>query len=294
MGFQPAGASNSRERLIFVDQETANPAAEEKLRRLKDILRETESLLVAYSGGLDSSFLLWAASMVLGQRVVAVTAVSELHAHEEYEGAREYAGLLGVRHLVIETSELDDHRFAANPPERCYICKKGLCERLLELARRHELRWVADGTHSDDSADYRPGERALRELGIRSPLREAGLAKGEIRLLARDNGVPSWNKPAQPCLATRFPYGTPITRDNLEKVRRAERILQRLGFSRCRVRFHGTIARIEVPPDEFHHLIETPAADAVVREIKALGFHYVTLDLQGYRSGSMDEPLRGL
>lgn len=277
-----------------MDQETANPdAAEQKLHRLIVILRESESLLVAYSGGLDSSFLLWAASEALGQRVVAVTAVSELHAQEEFEGAREYAGLLGVRHLVIETSELDDDRFAANPPDRCYICKKSLCEQLRELARRHDLQYVADGTHSGDSADYRPGERALCELGIRSPLREAGLTKGEIRLLARDNGVPSWNKPAQPCLATRFPYGTSITRDNLQKVRHAESILLRLGFFQCRVRFHGPIARIEVPPDEFHRLIETSAADVVVREIKALGFHYVTLDLQGYRSGSMDEPLRG-
>lgn len=261
-----------------------------KLDLLKRILGEMESVLVAYSGGVDSTFLLKVALDVLGERVLAVTAKSPIHPASESDAAGELARRLGARHLFVQSHPLADPEFTHNPPERCYLCKRALFSRLKALAEEHGLRAVVEGSNYDDLSEHRPGLKALREVGVRSPLAEAGFTKAEIRSLSKRIGLPTWDKPAQACLATRFPYGEELTLEKLKRVEEAEESLHSLGFRQLRVRNHGSLARVEVSKGEMARLLESAAC--VVARLKELGYTYVTLDLEGYRSGSMDEILR--
>ena len=222
-------------------------------------------------------------------KCLAVTASSETYVPEELEQARELAARLQARHEVIETRELDIPHFRENPPYRCYWCKRELFGTVAKLAKARGLAAVCDGANADDPGEHRPGLKAAAELGVRSPLREAGLGKDDIRALSRKLGLPTWNRPAMACLASRFPYGQTITEEALERVAAAERLLRELGFEACRVRDHETIARIEVPPADIPRLVEE--RERVVKDLKALGYTYVACDLQGYRPGAMDEVL---
>jgi uncharacterized protein len=248
-------------------------------------------VVIAYSGGVDSTLLIAVAHEVLGGGVLAVTACSPTYPANEVAEAESLARQLGVRHILIETHELDDPSFIANDPQRCYYCKRGLLNQLKRIAIEEGLSWVVDGTNYDDLSDYRPGMRAVGECGVRSPLMEAGLTKAEIRRLARSRGLPNWDKPANPCLSSRIPYGTPITSELLERISRAEESLARLGLSQFRVRHHGDIARIEVSPDDMALLTTGRIRLQVLGELAALGYRYITLDLAGYRQGSMNEVL---
>jgi uncharacterized protein len=247
---------------------------------------------VAFSGGVDSTLLASEARRVLGRdRALAVTASSETYLPSELAEARTLAQQLDLWHEVIETRELDVPTFQHNPPDRCYFCKRELLERLLALAKAKGLAAVCDGANADDVNAWRPGLRAAAELGVRSPLKEAGFTKDDVRALSRDLGLPTWDRPAAACLASRFPYGQTITKAALERVAAAEAILKELGYRGFRVRDHGTVARIEVAPADIGRLSGKDRA-RIVRDLKALGYTYVALDLEGYRAGAMDEVLQ--
>ncbi len=263
--------------------------AEQAVRAL---IRASGSLLVAYSGGVDSTVLLRLALDELGpERVLAVTAHGDVHTAEELEAARETAARLGARHVIMRTRELAVPGFVSNPPERCYLCRHSMYERLIELARQEGLHGVADGANLDDLGDYRPGIRAGVELGVSSPLAEAKMSKQDVRDLARALGLPNWSRPASPCLSSRFPYGEEITATGLRMVAAAERRLRELGFGICRVRHHGNLARVEVPIDDLPAAVDAEVRHAMVSSLRELGYAYVTLDLQGFRSGSLNEVL---
>ena len=264
-----------------------------KLKQLRERLRHIGSAVVAFSSGVDSTFLLRVAHEELGEHVVAATICSHTFPKRELAEAATFCRAEGVRHAVIDSNELDIPGFAENPPDRCYHCKRELFSKLLAFAHENGLAAVLEGSNLDDDGDYRPGRRAIRELGIVSPLHEAGLTKAEIRALSREMGLPTSDKPSFACLASRFPYGERITAAALERVERAEQWLldAGLGLKQLRVRSHGDLARIEVPSDAIPRLAARAAEiDAAFKE---LGFAYVALDLRGYRTGSMNEVLHG-
>jgi pyridinium-3,5-biscarboxylic acid mononucleotide sulfurtransferase len=265
-----------------------------KYDRLVAILRSMESVAIGYSGGVDSTLLLKVAVDTLGSRAVAMIGRSETYPTREFEEAVAIAGAIGARSLIVHTEETDDLKFRENPADRCYYCKTELFGKLGGIASREGLRWIADGTITDDIGDFRPGMKAKAEQDVRSPLLEAALGKAEVRELSKHLGLPTWDKPSFACLSSRFPYGTAITRDNLTRVDRAETFFRDHGFRAFRVRFHdASTARIEVSPAEIHRLLDDDLRGAIVQAMKDLGFIYVTLDLQGYRTGSMNEVLSG-
>jgi len=267
-------------------------ALQEKHDRLVAILRAMESVAIGYSGGVDSTLLLKVAVDTLGTRAVAMIGRSETYPTREFEDAVAIAAALGARSVVVRTEETDDLKFRENPADRCYYCKTELFGKLDEISLREGIRWIADGTITDDMGDFRPGMKAKAEKDVRSPLLEAELSKAEVRALSKHLGLPTWDKPSFACLSSRFPYGTAITRENLAKVDRAETFLRDHGFRSFRVRFHdASTARIELSPEEIQRVFDPALRAGLVAFMKDLGFSYVTLDLQGYRTGSMNEVL---
>lgn len=266
---------------------------EDKFSRLKDDLKKMERVIVAFSGGVDSTFLLKAVSAAGLYDVLAVTGVSESLPDDELKFTREITSSLKINHREIITDELNNKKYADNPPDRCYYCKKELFGKLKEMAVEGNYSYVLDGLNADDEHDWRPGKRAAAEVGVRSPLSDAGLTKEEIRKLSRMLDLPTWNKPATPCLASRFPYGNKITPEALAKVYQAEQYIRQFGIKELRVRNHPDVARIEINPGEFPVIMNDDVRQKIVGYLKSLGFRYVTLDLQGFRSGSGNEVLSG-
>ena len=261
-----------------------------KLIKLREILKNLKRVVIAYSGGVDSTFLLKVAKDILGkENVLAITADSPIHPDEEIKSAKKIAKKIGARHLIIKTKELKNSFFVRNSPKRCYYCKRGLFTRLTKIAKKKNLSFILDGTNSDDAEDFRPGTKAVKEFKIRTPLKEAKLTKNEIRILSKRMNLPTWNKPSLTCLATRFPYGMKITEKNLDKVYQAEKFLKKIGIQQVRVRHHNQIARIEVLTEDMSKILKE--RKKIVSRFKGLGYRYVAVDLEGYRSGSMDEVL---
>jgi pyridinium-3,5-biscarboxylic acid mononucleotide sulfurtransferase len=263
-----------------------------KHESLQTILRDLGRVVVAYSGGVDSSYLLKAAADTLGARnVLACISMGPSEPGNICEKAHDIARDIGVELMVVEAGELEDPNFAANNADRCFHCKSHLCRTLLDVAKQRGFPHVIFGTNFDDLDDYRPGNQATKVFGVRSPLAEAGLTKDEIRQLSREAGLPTADQPASPCLASRIPYGLEVTEQRLRQIDQAEDVLRSLGFVECRVRHHDTIARIEVRPHDIQRLIAEPVRSKVIEALKALGFRFVTTDLQGFRSGSLNESL---
>jgi pyridinium-3,5-biscarboxylic acid mononucleotide sulfurtransferase len=282
----PITAHNSQ------DESVTESAALEKQSRLIDNLRALDSLLVAYSGGADSAYLAWAAHQALGERALAVTALSASYSRHDREQAETCARVAGFRHEFIRTEELDNPLYVANNADRCYHCKDELFDRMEALARERKFGAIAYGINADDTRDFRPGHRAAHEHRVLAPLLDTGLTKSEIRLLSQRAGLPTWDRPASACLSSRVPYGTAVTQELLAKIERAESALRELGFRQFRVRAHGELARIELAQDELSRGFDPAIARQIAARLKSLGFTFVTLDMEGYRQGSLNSLLR--
>ena len=263
-----------------------------KSAALIHVLENLPGLIVAYSGGVDSAYLAWASTQVLGPRALCVTADSSSYPERHREMASRIAREFNLNHEEIRTDEMSPPEYRANPANRCYFCKHELYTKLTAIARARRIPVIVDGSNADDRGDYRPGRQAAREFGVRSPLDEVDLTKDEIRFLSRQAGLPTWDEPASACLSSRIPYFSEVTDEKLRMIERAEDVLRGLGFRVCRVRHHETIARLEIAREEMHRALEPDIADAIDRELRAIGYQHVTLDLRGYRLGSLNDALR--
>jgi len=273
----------------------ATEVTTEQLRKyddLKQAIKDFESVAVAFSGGVDSTFLLYAAKEALGDKAVAISAKSCSFPERELNEAKEFCQAHQIRQIIFDSEELDIEGFASNPKNRCYICKRELFGKMIKIAEDEGIAVIAEGSNLDDNGDYRPGLQAIAELNIQSPLRTVGFTKEDIRALSMQLGLPTWDKPSYACLASRFVYGETITAEKLGMVDKAEQLLLDLGFRQVRVRIHGTMARIEILPDEFDKLISENVRNQITASFREIGFTYVTMDLIGYRTGSMNEVIK--
>lgn len=278
-----AAAKNKRESVLS--------SAEQKEKNLRRMMREMRTVLVAYSGGVDSAYLALIATQELSENAVCILGVSPSVSQIQREEAAVIAAQFKFNFEQIQTDELDNPDYQANPNNRCYFCKTELYGKLSALAQKKNIKYILDGTNADDAGDYRPGKTAAKEKGVRSPLVEANLSKNEIRELSKKHDLPSWDKPASPCLSSRIAYGTPVTIARLSKVEKGEAVLRKLGFREFRVRLHDELVRLEIAPNELEKALNLEITEIMTREFKQLGFRYVTLDLQGYRSGALNEIL---
>lgn len=279
----PAGASSST---------GSAGALVSKRNKLYALLADFPGLIVAYSGGVDSAYLAYAANQVLGNRALCITANSPSYPERHRTLALTIAADFGLQHEIITTNETSRPDYRANPANRCYFCKHELYTHLAAIGHERGFPVIVDGSNADDRGDYRPGRQAAREFGVRSPLDEVGLTKDEIRELSREAGLPTWDEPASACLSSRIPYFSEVTEDKLRMIERAENVLRDLGFRVCRVRHHDTVARLEIGREEMARALEPEVADAIDRELRAIGYQHVTLDLRGYRLGSLNDALR--